>query len=117
MRVETQTTSGVVLYRISGDLTFLNWEEVLVDIKRLYNLGDKQFILNWKGVGIVDTAGLQTLVSLFKTKRKDPEFNFVLVTDNPNHLKVIKICGFDKIISIFPSEEEGLAYYTGVESA
>jgi anti-anti-sigma factor len=116
MRIETQNISGVVLYRISGDLTFSNWEEISTDLERMYSVGEKQIILNWNRVGIIDTTGLQILVSLFKTKQKDPEFNFVLVTDNPNHLKVITICGFDKIIDIFPSEKEALEHYTGVKS-
>ena len=110
MRIETQYESGVVLYRISGDLKFSNWAYVISELEKIYGQGERNIVLNWKAVDNFDTSGLQTLVALFKIGQKDPDFRFALVTDKPSHIKVLKVCGFDKFVGIFPSEDEAIKH-------
>jgi anti-anti-sigma factor len=110
MRVETQNLGDVVFYRIAGDLNFSNWNKVTDDLEDLYKSGHRFIVLNWEAIDVIDTSGLQTLVFLFKKKQKDPEFHFALVTDNPIHIKIITLCGFNSFVNIYPTEEEAMSH-------
>jgi anti-anti-sigma factor len=106
--IQIEESLGVVIVRVSGDINFENWNEVSKSLEGVVQQGTKDLILNWAGVISLDTSGLQTLVGLIKASRNNPDFKFSLVTDNPDHVNLISLVGFNKLIPIFPSEEEAL---------
>lgn len=108
MRIDLEENQGVLIFRVAGDITFENWYEVAKKLEEEREKGHRSIILNWENVIILDTSGLQTLVALIKTAKKDPSFNFSLVTNNPDHIDLISLVGFNKMIKVFSTEEEAI---------
>ena len=108
MKINCLESSGVLIYRVSGSITFENYDQVVRELDYAREKGMTNIIINWQEVVGLDTSGLQTLVALIRGKKKDPSFNFSLVTNKPAHLKLINLCGFDKMIKIYPTEERAL---------
>ena len=108
MKIETESVSGALVYRIAGTVSFENWEKIARELEHLRELGETHIVINWKDVDNVDTTGLQTLVRLIKISKSSPEFRFSLVTDNAAHIRLIHLCGFDKVVRIFPTEEDAM---------
>jgi anti-anti-sigma factor len=108
MRIETQLLADTLVYRFTGKAKLHEWEEATQDIVEQYENGVKSIIVNWRGIDKIDTSSLQVLVRLLKIQKRDPELEFYLVTNNPNHIKILKIFGFDQLVNITSTERKAL---------
>ncbi len=108
MKIETESISGTLVYRIMGNVSFDNWEQISKELDNFQQLGEKYIVVNWQALENIDTSGLQTLVRLVKISRANPGFKFALVTANPGHIRLITMCGFDKLIQVFPNESDAV---------
>ena len=108
MRITRQHLDETLIFRFSGHAKLHEWEEATQELLDFYEKGGKSIIINWQDVDMIDTSSLQVLVRLLKIQREDSDFEFFLVTKDPNHIKILKVFGFNKLMQVVSSENRAL---------
>ena len=104
MEISTEHLGDTIVFRFEGKPKDSEWDEAINSIIEHYEKGNKSIIVNWLNVDFIDSNSLQLLVRLVKIQKDDPDFEFFLVTDDPSHQKTLQIFGFDKLLTVVPSE-------------
>ncbi len=103
MQLDISDSRGWTVIRPDGDLT----ADTVPDFKKLamglIAEGHRQFILNLRDVGYVDSAGLGTMVFILKRVKKG---NLVIAAVNDRIIGLLEITGLDANLDVTPSVEQ-----------
>lgn len=107
--VEVQK-EGVIVLRISGKLDSKISPEIEKKVFQYLNSGYKKILFDLSNVSYVNSAGLRMLLSV-KKQTKSSEGKLIVCALKNEVLEIMKICGFDHVLEIVPTEEEALQQF------
>ncbi len=107
MEHEVREERGKLVVALRGDVDLGNSpaaRKVLLDaVER-----GRGVIIDLSGVSYIDSSGIASLVEAFQ-KARQKGTGFALVSVSPSALRVLELARLDKVFSIHPTVEEGLA--------
>jgi len=94
---------------LEGELKHGNSEELYKEVLGLFQAGVSDLILDFRNLSYCDTAGLQSLVRIYKYTEDYPNLKYVILVEENELYDILRTCRFDKFmeISLDPSITEG----------
>lgn len=108
MRCESRKKGDMIVLDINGDIVFNTLSEIREVVKQEMNEPDSSnLLINLSNVGMVDSAGVGFIVSMYKTilSRKG---GFALAEPNEEVKNVLQTVGLTRLFKIFDTEEEAV---------
>lgn len=108
MKCETKKVGNVMIFSVSGDIVFNYLNEIRDIIKKEMGIADTdKFLIDLSNVGMVDSAGVGFIVSIYKTvlSRKG---SFALLNPNEVVKNVLETVGLTRLFKVFESEDEAV---------
>ena len=102
LNISERQVNNITIFDMSGDIIFGQGNVVLRSaIRRLLREGKKKILLNFSGVGFVDSSGIGELVSGFTAvNREGGQLKLLNLTQRIQHLLVIT-----KLLTVFDTFE------------
>ena len=85
---------------LDGELRHGNADVLFDEAVRIFESGTKSLVLDWRNLTYCDTAGLQSLVQIYKYVQNEKELELILYTAEGTLLETLRTCRFDKFIKI-----------------
>ena len=85
---------------LEGELRHGNSEELYLEVLRLFQSGVTDLILDFRELAYCDTAGLQSLVRIFKYTQDSDTLKYVILVDENELYDILRTCRFDKFMDI-----------------
>jgi len=98
---------NVLIVKIIGRLDAISAPQVDKKVSGLIDMGNKFILMDFSGVDYLSSAGMRLLLSATK-RLKGKEGKFVISGINDDVLEVLKMAGFDHILSIANTREAAL---------
>ncbi len=108
MKCESRLEGNTTVLDINGDVVFNTLSEIREVIKQKMNEPDSgNLIINLSNVGMIDSAGVGFIVSMYKTilSRKGC---FALAEPNATVKDVLQTVGLTRLFKIFDTEGEAV---------
>ncbi len=108
MRCETRKVGNVTLFAIHGDIVFNHLNEIRETIKgEMVQSSTDKFLIDLGDVGMIDSAGVGFIVSVYKTvlSRKGA---FALLRPNEAVKSVLQTVGLTRLFNVYESEDEAI---------
>ncbi len=112
MDVVTERREGILSVWVDGRVDGSNASEFEEAFRTAIDNSDRGVMLDFERLVYISSAGLRAVLLVAKTL-KNRDTPFVLCSLPEQIREVFEISGFDKIISIYPSREEALAFLEG----
>ncbi len=109
MDTKVEEKGDVVVIRVDGRLDAASSPQLEKRISSIIDSGHFKLILNLGGVDYLSSAGMRLILSVSK-KLKNLEGKVVACQLNDEVMEVIKMAGFDRVLEIYPSEEESFGH-------
>lgn len=106
METLVEEKGEVVVVRLKGRLDAASSPQVEKKINAIIESGHFKLLLNLAGVDYLSSAGMRLMLSVSK-KLKHLEGKVVACNLSDEVLEVIKMAGFNQVLELYPSEEEG----------
>ena len=103
---------GVLVVTLKGRLDAVTSPQVEKDIAGLVDGGEHKVLLHFGGVTYLSSAGMRMLLATTK-KLKMLEGSLVVTDVDDRVMDVLKMSGFDHVIDLAATEEEGLKKFQG----
>ena len=111
MLIEHRIEKGVCIVTINGDITREEVDEVEDYVKPfLKDEAIQGLALNLAQVNILDSTGIGLVVTMLKSLRQR-EAKLALYHINEKNLAIFKMIQLDKILKLYQTEAEALAYF------
>ncbi|MFT4553836.1 MAG: anti-anti-sigma factor [Chlamydiales bacterium] len=111
VELSTEKKNDVLILRVGGRLDAISSPQLEKQVMESINEGNhNKVLMNFEQVDYLSSAGMRLLLSTTK-KMKSKEGKFVICTISDSVMEVIKMAGFDHILNIKSSEDEGLAEF------
>jgi len=111
MNCSTKVVENVTIFSIDGNIVFNNLVEIREKIKaELDKAETENYMVNLSGVGIIDSAGVGFIVSVYKTVLSK-KGNFSLVGPNDAVKNVLETVGLTRLFKVYGEEAEGIASF------
>ena len=107
MEATVEEKGDVVVIRVKGRLDAASSPQLEKKILSIIEAGHFKLMLNMAEVDYLSSAGMRLMLSVSK-KLKHLEGKVVACSLNDDVVEVIKMAGFQQVLEIYPSEEEGL---------
>ena len=105
--------NGICVVTVEGNIALDGVNEVKSYLKpHMDNPDVKGILINFDKVNFIDSSGIGLIVSVFKTMQQK-EGRFALSNLSKKNEEIFNITRLNKILDIYPSEEEGLAALSG----
>jgi stage II sporulation protein AA (anti-sigma F factor antagonist) len=114
MKITTEKKPEVMVVHTEGQLDAMTAGEFEKEVSALILHSKKNILLDFEKLDYISSAGLRSLLILAK-ELKSTENILALCSLNETINQVFCIGGFDSIITIYPTIEEGLASMTGYQ--
>lgn len=105
--IKEEAKEDILILRISGRLDAVSSPVAERKIFDCINNGQQKLLLDFSGVDYLSSAGMRMLLSVTK-KLKTLSGKLVLFSVIPNVMDVLKMSGFDHVLEIVKTEEDGL---------
>lgn len=105
--IKEEAKVDVLILRISGRLDAVSSPNAERAIFDYINNGQHKLLLDFSGVDYLSSAGMRMLLSVTK-KLKTLAGKLVLFSVTNNVMDVLKMSGFDHVLEIMKTEEDGL---------
>ncbi len=106
----TQNDKALIIRINEERLDAHNSAEIKQEIKRLFEDGHKNILVELKNVRFIDSSGLGALVSGFKNATTH-QGSLKLSSLQPQVKSMFELTRLHRVFEIFPSTSEGLASY------
>jgi len=103
---------GCLILRLVGRLDAVTSPGVEKDVSDMIDGDELKILMNFKGVSYLSSAGMRMLLATTK-KLKMLSGKLVVSDVDPNVMDVLKMSGFDHVIDLVASEEEGIKHFAG----
>ena len=98
---------GILMASVSGRIDGLNAHEFAESVDRSSLQGDRAMILDLAGVDYINSVGLQAIFAMAK-RCEAGNSGFALCSLSEPIMSVFEVCGFARIIPIFPDRAGAL---------
>lgn len=105
LNVKINEVSRGTIIRVDGRLDAASAPILENKLNELIAAGKKRLILDLAKVDYLSSAGMRLLISTTK-KLKAMEGKLHFCSINEEVMEIIKMAGFERILSIFPTEQE-----------
>lgn len=105
--IKEEVKGDVLVLRIQGRLDAVSSPMAERKIFDYIYGGQYKLLLNFSGVDYLSSAGMRMLLSVTK-KLKTLSGQLILCCLNLNVIEILKISGFDQVLVLVNTEEEGL---------
>ncbi|MEI6764628.1 MAG: STAS domain-containing protein [Bacteroidota bacterium] len=112
MVITTEKISEVLVIRLDGRLDAMTSGEFEKKVTPMVQESGQHVLIDFGKVDYISSAGLRAILILAKEMLKK-EKRLALCSLNETIAEVFCISGFDSIMTIYPSLEEGLSFLKG----
>ncbi|MCB1115782.1 MAG: STAS domain-containing protein [Chlamydiia bacterium] len=106
INIQIEDDQGALLIRLEGRMDAASAPLVERKINEQIAQGKKKLVLDFAKVDYLSSAGMRLLLST--TKKLKEEGGLHLCSVGEEVMEIIKMAGFERIIHIFPTEQEAL---------
>lgn len=110
MKIEEKKKGQVLVLYVSERLDTFTAPELEKKITDLIDSGEQNLLLNFERLDYISSSGLRVLIGMAK-KIKAKGGKFLLCSMGDMIRRVIEMAGFDKILSLYGSEDEALKQF------
>lgn len=107
VQVTEEKKNDVMVLRITGRLDALTSEEADKAVFSVIERGEHRLLLDFTGVTYLSSAGMRVLLSAYK-RLKEVKGKVAVCSIEDGVLDVLKMSGFDDVLTVFPNEETAL---------
>lgn len=107
IHIEEESKKDVLILKLIGRLDAISSPLAERKIFDYINSGQVKLLLNFSGVDYLSSAGMRMLLSITK-KLRSLSGKVILFGVTPNVMDVLKMSGFDHVLEIVKTEEDGL---------
>ncbi len=107
LNIHIEQDQGVSLVRIEGRLDAASASLLERKLTELIDGGKSRLVIDFAKVDYLSSAGMRLLLSTTK-KLKSGDGGLHLCSVSEEVMEIIKMAGFERIIQIFPTEQEAL---------
>lgn len=108
LKIVIEETGEKRIMRIEGRIDATSAPILEQKISALMDEGHKRFLLDFSKVDYLSSAGMRVLLSATK-KLKVKEGELALCSMHEEVMEIIKMAGFERILSIYRTEKEAFA--------
>lgn len=105
--IKEEVKEDVLILRISGRLDAVSSPNAERKVFDFINNGQHKLLLDFSGVDYLSSAGMRMLLSVTK-KLKTLSGKLVLYGVTTNVMDVLKMSGFDHVLELVKTEDDGL---------
>jgi anti-sigma B factor antagonist/stage II sporulation protein AA (anti-sigma F factor antagonist) len=105
--IKEEVKGDILVLRLSGRLDAVSSPNAERKVFDFINNGQHKLLLDFSGVDYLSSAGMRMLLSVTK-KLKTLSGKLVLFSVVPNVMDVLKMSGFDHVLELVKTEEDGL---------
>lgn len=105
--IKEEAKGEILVLRIGGRLDAISSPPTERQVFDYINNGQHKLLVDLSGADYLSSAGMRMLLSVTK-KLKSISGKLVLFAITNNVMEVLKMSGFDQVLEIAKSEEEGL---------
>lgn len=105
--VHEEVKGDILILKLNGRLDAITSPATERKIFDYINAGHTKLLLNFSGVDYLSSAGMRMLLSISK-KLKSLSGKLVVCDITSNVMDVLKMSGFDHVIELAKTEEDGL---------
>jgi len=110
LNVKISEVNNKTIIRVEGRLDAASAPILENKLSELIAANKKQLVLDFAKVDYLSSAGMRLLLSTTK-KLKASEGKLHFCSINEEVMEIIKMAGFERILSIFPTEQEALSAF------
>lgn len=110
MQIMEKSKGDIYIIEISGRMDTISSEEVEAKLDSLIENNEAKVIIDLAAVDYISSVGLRELLAALK-RQKERQGSIKLVSLQPFVKDIFKMTGFDKIFSIYSTQEEALNRY------
>ena len=108
INIQIEDDQGVSIFRLEGRMDATSAPLLEKKLKKqISSLGKTKLVLDFAKVDYLSSAGMRLLLSTTK-KLKEGDGALHLCSVSEEVMEIIKMAGFERIIRIFPTEQEAL---------
>jgi anti-anti-sigma factor len=107
VNIVEETKGDVLILRINGRLDAVSSPHAERKVFDYINNGQYKLLLDFAGVDYLSSAGMRMLLSVSK-KLKTLSGRLVLFSVTMNVMDILKMSGFDHVLELAKTEEDGL---------
>jgi anti-sigma B factor antagonist/stage II sporulation protein AA (anti-sigma F factor antagonist) len=107
INIQIEDDQGVSIFRLEGRMDATSAPLLEKKLKEQLSLGKTKLVLDFAKVDYLSSAGMRLLLSTTK-KLKEGDSALHLCSVSEEVMEIIKMAGFERIIRIFPTEQEAL---------
>ena len=108
MEIKTERQNSTLIAKVEGRVDSANAREFENALSATITAADTYVIVDFAGLSYISSSGLRVILLIAKNLRSR-NAKFALCSLSGPIGEVFKISGFDKIISIYGSQDEALA--------
>ncbi|MCI5053024.1 MAG: STAS domain-containing protein [Simkaniaceae bacterium] len=107
LQIEVSQKEGKTIVSLQGRIDATSTPQLEDKLAEIISAGGKHIIIDFAKVEYLSSAGMRLMLSNTK-KLKSEAGNLVFCAINEDVMEIIKMAGFEKILSIYGSEDEAL---------
>lgn len=107
INIQIEDDQGASIVRLEGRMDATSAPLLEKKLTELISKGKMRLVLDFAKVDYLSSAGMRLLLSTTK-KLKEDEGGLHLCSVSEEVMEIIKMAGFERIIRIFPTEQEAL---------
>ena len=107
MNITSKTIDAVTVVHLEGNLDTNTSPEAQESLNKLMDEGASKILVNFEKVDFVSSAGLRILLATAK-RLSGTGGNLRITNLNETVAEVFEMSGFSTILSVFPTEGEGI---------
>jgi anti-sigma B factor antagonist/stage II sporulation protein AA (anti-sigma F factor antagonist) len=107
VNIKEEAKGDILILRLNGRLDAVSSPTAERKVFDYINSGQYKLLLDFSGVDYLSSAGMRMLLSVTK-KLKTLSGKVVLFGVTPNVMDVLKMSGFDHVLELAKTEEDGL---------
>lgn len=107
LNIIVEEDGGKSILRLEGRIDAVTATSLEREINHLFETGQRKILLDFVQVDYLSSAGMRLFLSA--TKKLKANQGFILFYNlNDDVMDIIKIAGFERILRIYPNEQEAL---------
>lgn len=107
MQLRETREGDIYIIEISGRMDTINSKEIEAKLDSLLENNNAKIIIDLAAVDYISSVGLRVLLAALK-KQREQKGSMKLVSLQPFVKDIFKMTGFDKIFSIYSTQEEAM---------
>ena len=108
MNIIERDQNGVTVFTLNGRVDTQGAVDMDLALEAAVSGGKHKMVLDMAQVNYISSAGLRTLADVV-TKNREAGGDLKLVAVNSKVLRVLRIIGFDKFLTLYDTVEEAIA--------